>query len=87
MSETLIIANMLKTDSLPGQSSGLQDSLSVLSPSHMPPCISTTFFVLLFDLVPPPHVLEHSPICHSFHSQSMGAPTFSIIEVTYKRLV
>ena len=87
ISEVVINVNILKLDMLPGQSCVRQDSLTVLSPSQMPPCISSTFFVLLFDLVPPPHVLEHSPICHSFHSQSIGAPTFSIIEVTYKRLV
>ena len=81
MSETLINANILKTDSLPGQSSVLQDSLSVLSPSHMPPFTSSTFFVLVFNLVPLPHVLEHSPICHSFHSQLIGARSFSTIQI------
>ena len=58
-----------KPDMLPGQFCKLQDSLSVLSPSHRPPFFSSTFFVLVFVLVPAPQVLEQSLICHSFHSQ------------------
>ena len=58
-----------KRDMLPGQFCKLQDSLSVLSPSHRPPFFSSTFFVLVFVLVPAPQVLEQSLICHSFHSQ------------------
>ena len=76
---TAINANILKPDMLPGQSSVLQDSLTVLSPSQIPPCASATFFVLVFDLVPLPQVLEHSPICHSFHSQLIGVTSFSTI--------
>ena len=72
---------------LPGQSCVLQEYLFILSPSQMPPCLSSTFFVLKSYLVPPPHVLEHSPICHSSHSQSIGgASKFSIINVKYQRI-
>ena len=84
---TVMNANILKLDMVPGQSSVLQDSLTVLSPSQIPPSTSSTFFVLVFNLVPLPHVLEHSPICHSFHSQLMGATPFSTIQVTDTRIV
>ena len=87
ISATAMNANILKLDMVPGQSSVLQDSLTVLTPSQIPPCTSSTFFVLVFNLVPVPHVLEHSPICHSFHSQLTGAPSYSTIQVTDTRIV
>ena len=44
------------------------------SPSHEPLGDSCTFLVRMFILVPSPHVWEHSPIRHSFHSQLVTEP-------------
>ena len=49
----------------------LQLSTSEAGPTQSsPPYIADTVSFLLFDLVPSPHVLEHSPKLHSPHSQS-----------------
>merc|ERR1712110_857888 len=61
-------------NSLHSQSTGhswtLQLSSTDAGPGHSsPPCSAETFSVLVFDLIPPPHSLSHSPITQSFHSQ------------------
>ena len=61
-----IIKETLKK--LPEQPCVVHGSSSVVSPSHLPPGDSSNFFVLIFVLV---HAVVHSPICHSFHSQSI----------------
>ena len=55
---------------LPGHSWTLQLSVTDASPSHaLPPLAEDTFSSLFLVIKPPPHVLEHSPTCHSSHSQ------------------
>ena len=61
----------LEMKSLLGQSFIVQGSLITDFPLQVPPNASKTFFVLVLVLVPAPHVLEHLPFCHSFHSQSI----------------
>ena len=61
-----------KTNILLGQPSVLQSSVTDVSPSQVPPNASSTFFVLVFVLEPPPHVCEHTVDSHSFHSQLIG---------------
>ena len=56
---------------LPGHSSTLQVSTEVEDPEHSTPSWAASVFLsLMFVLSPPPHVFEHSPICHAYHSQS-----------------
>ena len=55
---------------LPGHSWTLQLSVIESSPSHsFPPWAADVFSSLILVRVPPPHVLEHSLICQSSHSQ------------------
>ena len=55
---------------LPGHSWTLQLSVTDASPSHsLPPLAEDTFSSLFLVIKPPPHVFEHSPTCHSSHSQ------------------
>ena len=55
-------------EDLPGQSSTLQFLVSVELPEHDPLEFSTTDFVRLFVLLPPPQVFEHSEYDpHEFH--------------------
>ena len=62
----------LEKKSLLGQAFIAQGSLITDVPWQVPPNASKTFFVLVFVLVPAPHVWEHLPFCHSFHSQSIA---------------
>ena len=59
---------------LRGQTCMLHSSCIVADPSQIPtssvPFTSSTFLVLKLVRHPLSHVLEHSPICQSFHSQS-----------------
>ena len=49
----------------------LQLSSTLAAPEHFsPPCLALTFSVRVLVFIPPPHVLEHNPFCHSSHSQS-----------------
>ena len=46
-------------------------SLPTDSPAQSPPLLSTTFFVLVFCLVPDPHLFEQAPVyCHWDQTQS-----------------
>ena len=55
---------------LRGQSWMLQFTFFVVDPLQpLPPFSSSIFFVLESVRVPPPQVLEHSPICQAFHLQ------------------
>ena len=56
---------------LPGHSCVLQLSVIFEEPKHScPPFSASIFGSRTFMRIPPPHSLEHSPIFHSFHSQS-----------------
>ena len=60
-----------ETEDLLGHSSTLQALVSIVLPEHDPLEFSTTDFVLLLVLIPPPQVLEHSEYDpHEFHWQS-----------------
>ena len=58
---------------IPEHSWVLQVSSIVEEPEHsFPPCFAITFSIRVLVLRPPPHLFEHSPICHLSHSQSTG---------------
>ena len=61
---------------LPGQDFIVHGSVVVFFPSHWPPFASFTVFDLIFVLLPFPHQVEHSPICHALHSQTIGVAKF-----------
>ena len=54
---------------IPGHSVSLHSLVSLCCPVHVPPLASSTNLLRVSTLVPVPHVLEHSPIVHSSHTQ------------------
>ena len=68
----VIMIRLINVDniSILGHSSMLHSVSRVASPSHSPPKSSTWVFSLMSVWTPSPHVLEHSPICQSPHSQT-----------------
>ena len=56
---------------IPGHSWTLQLSVTVGAPTHStPPCCASGAGALMFVRRPPPHVLSHSPMVQSLHTQS-----------------
>ena len=68
---------------IPGQAVALHGTFIVLVPMHLSPWLSITPFDLVFVLVPSPHEVEHCPIVHDVHSQSMCTTIFREVNDLY----
>ena len=61
---------LMKFIGAPGHCSTLQSSVMLEGPEHSnPPYADSIFLSRVIFLLPPAHVLEHSPTSHLFHMQ------------------